>query len=644
MLIPVIALFNGCVSKDTRPYSYQGMVVAKASAAADVPVEAYLSSFSVRQGQSIFLYANTDLPEFHLRIYQRRPVGNAIKAVYTNIPGVQQSIPAEPWNNCCDWTSPVEITIPEDWESGLYRIQLSTDTQYKYNYDMVLSFMVVEDVPGSTSQILVLDNAATNMAYNRWGGASAYPYPDVGVLQKPLLSLHRPGNNVFQWAEERFMLWAKYMGITMEYASMMDLESGPDFLYSYQTVVLVGHSEYWSRNQRDALDAFLAGGGNAVILAGNTMWWQVRYENGRMVIYKDPYADPLLGVNDELVSSYWHDWPVNDPENTTIGLSYRQGGNINDAEGKLPAIEGYGGYTVADQAHRLFAGTGLANGSEFGRLEKIAGFEVDGTEFNWVNGLPVTTGLNGTPASLEIIATSPATVGTWDGFGTMAVFDTGFGGSVFNAATIKWAFGLWDLQTKYIANPQVSKIMLNVFAETQPLSNAACSYAGGTNDYDGDGVVDACDNCIDVVNPVQSDVDGNGTGDLCELVAPVRLDIDIMPWNNTNIIDIDNEPTIAVALITQTRGSDGPLELDATQIDASTLRFGTGGAQVTGSPGTINIGGDSRTDMVVNFNTIETGLACGEVDLVMITGETVLGQEFEGMQKVTTEECSTGCH
>ena len=40
-------------------------------------------------------------------------------------------------------------------------------------------------------------------------------------------------------------------------------------------------------------------------------------------------------------------------------------------------------------------------------------------------------------------------------------------------------------------------------------------------DYDGDGVADSVDNCQFVANPDQSDIDGNGIGDLCTYVYKV---------------------------------------------------------------------------------------------------------------------------
>ncbi|MCP4000410.1 MAG: hypothetical protein GY727_05835 [Gammaproteobacteria bacterium] len=617
------------------------------------PVEAYLSAFSVEQGGTLLLYTNTSLPEFHFRIYSMRPAFGVVRAQYEHIPGIQQTIPTDAWRDCCDWGDPFEITIPEYWESGLYRIQISTNKTYAYNQSLILSFVVRDDIPGSESQILVLDTAPHQMSYNRWGGASSYWHkvPELGRAGE--LSISRPGNNTSQWQEEFFQNWTQYMGITTEYASMMDIEVNPDLLYAYQTVILVAHSEYWSGNQRNALDNFIAGGGNVIILGGNNMWWQVRFEDNLMLIYKDPYLDPMLGVDDSLVTYYWHDWPINDPENRTIGLSFRKGGMVGaeNRNGKfMPFNEGHGGYTVSSAQHRFLAGTGLANGSQFGRLETIVGIEVDGAEFEWVNGNAIPTGTDGTPDSFEIIAIAPAAVETWQGYGTMGEFSTGYNsGRVFNAATIDWAYGLFDKTNRVPADPYTHKIMLNVLAEFQPDSAASCVNSAVAHDFDNDGIDDTCDNCIVIANPQQLDTDLNGTGDLCEAIAPVTIGINIKPWDNENLID-PNKPTFGVAFLSEDRGNEGPLQFDATEIDIASLRFGSNEAQAIAEPFIANFGNNSAPDMAVLFSTNDAGFSCAEHEsesLSIITGQTTSGVQFEGMQKVTVPESECGpasCH
>jgi hypothetical protein len=48
----------------------------------------------------------------------------------------------------------------------------------------------------------------------------------------------------------------------------------------------------------------------------------------------------------------------------------------------------------------------------------------------------------------------------------------------------------------------------------------------GSPDSDGDGLVDACDNCPNMANADQADSNGNGTGDACEPVTPNTPPVD----------------------------------------------------------------------------------------------------------------------
>ncbi len=418
-------------------------------------IESYLSSFSVSQGQSINLYTSTTSPTYNLKIY-RLGIGQHLVKSFSGLHGTNYSVPANGWTQGARWANPVPIHIANNWAGGLYRAVLKTPS-----YSKLLNFSVKENNPGSKSKILLLDNATTNVAYNNWGGKSLYSFNSSGSIKSNKVSLLRPGQNVARRQQQEFTAWADKMNIPIEHASIMDLQNTPSLLSHYDTVVLAGHSEYWSKSMRDAYDSFVHNGGNAMILSGNTMWWQIRLEGNQQVAYKNAENDPLNGVNNALVTTNWYKNPVNDPENRSTGVSWRNGGYVN-SQGFLLASKGYGGYTVTDANNWIYNGTTLKNGDTFGQQEGIVGYETDGALFKWVNGKPVVTGKDGTPLDFNILGISPAETPRGSGNATMGIFQLPGGGDVFNAATVNWADGLWNLNNSIIANANVSTMTYNV--------------------------------------------------------------------------------------------------------------------------------------------------------------------------------------
>jgi hypothetical protein len=69
---------------------------------------------------------------------------------------------------------------------------------------------------------------------------------------------------------------------------------------------------------------------------------------------------------------------------------------------------GAGAYTVHRPDHWLFEGTGLGYGDLLGAGATVVGYECDGCDFTYHDGLPVPTGTDGTPAGFEILGTAPA--------------------------------------------------------------------------------------------------------------------------------------------------------------------------------------------------------------------------------------------
>jgi hypothetical protein len=210
--------------------------------------------------------------------------------------------------------------------------------------------------------------------------------------------------------ERRFARWAEQSGLTLDYAINSDLQFHPEVLDGQALMLSVGHDEYWSWEMRDRADNFVDDGGAWAIFSGNTCFWQVRLEDdGRtMVGYKARAAteDPVAGTDQaHLLTSSWSLPAIGRSEAETIGLSFTRGGYARVGRGTPRSS---GGYTIHRPDHPIFAGTNLRYGDILGGPSRIVGYEVDGCELTMLNGDPVPTYADHTPAGLEVLGTAPA--------------------------------------------------------------------------------------------------------------------------------------------------------------------------------------------------------------------------------------------
>jgi hypothetical protein len=502
----------------------------------------YSDRLSARPGERVALHLAGSAPRCRVEIAR---VGRERRVVarHEDVPIAPHPVPPRAHVAGCGWPPALRFAVGSDWPSGYYDVVLRGADGAEGRH-----LLVVKAARPTAPAVLVL---ATNTyhAYNWWGGANTYlwlggpapaPIPDdpaervvagrlsaerpfsAGLL-RPRAAAHRivtraprgfgeppsvgevvdeaeaggqpwdcPAGYLDKW-EHAFVAWAEGAGYALDFATDRDLETDPDALAGRRLALFVGHSEYWSWEERAAVERFVDGGGRLAILSGNTCYWQCRWEDGgrTFVAHKaradeeDPVArDP---ARRHLTTGHWSSPTVGRPEAAITGLSFLFGGYHRFG---LCVARGAGGYTVWRDDHWTLAGADLYWGDVFGAGCRLVGYETDGAPFTiGEDGLPRAVPRLGVPEGLEIVATAPATIAEpaasayprlvppeamdvlardyesgdgpavaprlLRGHAVMASFRRG-AGEVFNAGTTEWAYGL------AAGDPFVERITRNV--------------------------------------------------------------------------------------------------------------------------------------------------------------------------------------
>ena len=167
---------------------------------------------------------------------------------------------------------------------------------------------------------------------------------------------------------------------------------------------------------RDAIDAFVNGGGGLARLGGN-FGWQVRLSDDgtQQFCYRLPSADPVTASAPHLATTFWEAKSLGRPGAASVGLN-ALGGVYNRFGVASPRSSG--GFTVYRPEHWAFEGTDLYYGDVVGGVPVcLAAFELDAVEYTFRRGLPFPTFEDGAPESLEILGLACAQRGEEDRWG-----------------------------------------------------------------------------------------------------------------------------------------------------------------------------------------------------------------------------------
>ena len=420
----------------------------------------YGSQISVNHGSSIDFYVTTTAPSFTMKVYRAGwygGVGGRLMADLGTFPGVNQP-QARPDPNLGQvveqWAKTTTLNVPASWTTGVYLVKLTSSVG---NSSFI--FFVVRD-DGGHEKYVFKTSTNTYQAYNTYGGTSLYNNnTNKTIYSAPhamKVSYDRPydsgdGAGHFLWWEYPMLRWLEKNGYDMTYITDVDLDTNVNPLTNHKAFLSVGHDEYWSLGERTNVENAINAGVNAAFFSGNVMYWQVRFENSdrMMVGYKDyaycpgyscpPGPDPMVGVNNAVVTTNWRSDPVDRPENAVVGEMF--GGEVNNAN-----------YIVKNASHWVYAGTGFSEGQA---ITGIVGYEYD----HYVNN-----GL--TPAGYTMLSQSPV-VNSENNQADVAnsgIYTAASGARVFDAGTIQWSEGLDDFGGTTFVNPGIQRATANILA------------------------------------------------------------------------------------------------------------------------------------------------------------------------------------
>jgi hypothetical protein len=411
-------------------------------------VEGYADKVSVVPGEEFGLHVSTTAPGFRVSAFRVGWYGGAqARLVWRSprVPGRHRPRP-DPVDMVvatrtvrAGW--PRSLSVPTDgWPEGAYLLRLDAENGCRRYVPMVVRST------SAAGRTLIMHAPATWQAYNKWGGYSLYEGRDGSYAHRALaVSFDRPydgsGAEKFLVYERALVVLAERLGIPLAYTTGIDVHLAPSVLRGAHALVVLGHDEYWTPEQRRHVTAARDAGTNLAFLGANTCFRRVRLEPGgggddggrdgggeggsgeggggparTVVCYKTDYgADPYLAEHPDMPTTDFRVHPAPDPESSLTGVLYD--GFPVDAP-----------FVVTRPDHWVFAGTGVRAGQAFPHLV--------GVEYDRVVPGPHT------PPGIEVVARSPVVCAGRASFSDAAYYSVASGAGVFATGTMRWVEGL----------------------------------------------------------------------------------------------------------------------------------------------------------------------------------------------------------
>lgn len=472
---------------------------------ADAPrIEAYTSKTSVAPGEIIGFHVSTNpQASYRVIIYRLGWYGGAGARQMTCIPGCSSSNSgvtnptpnpnAQTGEIDANWTQSASLTIPSNWTTGEYVAEYVLTSGPQSGLARYSPFVVRSNTPqASASNILVVVPLNSYLAYNNWGGTSAYE----NNTNKSIFNLDHATkvsfNRPFHRRDWRFwdlplLRFLEREGYDVSYVSDADVDANPNILLQHRAVLVSGHSEYWTKNMRDGFEAARDAATNIAFMGANDAYWQVRYEDSSCPDDNTVCTSPGPGNRRTMVIYKLHTDPISNP-----ALATTQFRKLGRPECELQGGVQYGSFfpndgyrdfttTAAGATDPWASGTGLSSGST---IPALAGFEYDSF---FPDCHPP-----GQPTILFQYQ-GPETTADIDS-AAVRYTDPSSGARVFSSGTEQWSWGLdsyrWDptlftgIPPTNAAIQQFTRNMLGDMTDPAPPPEVTASKLAGSINVD----------------------------------------------------------------------------------------------------------------------------------------------------------------
>jgi hypothetical protein len=382
--------------------------------------------------------------------------------------------------DCGNWSTSATWNVPSTAVSGLYIAYLKRNDT---GGDSQITFIVRDDA--STSDVLLQTSDETWQAYNRYGGNSLYnctvgcPTDSADGYQAAFaVSYNRPfdtgGSSERSWwhsAEYPMIRFLEANGYDLSYTSGIDSATRGSLLNNHKVFVSSGHDEYWTRTQRDNVEAARDSGLNLAFFSGNEVFWKTRLgtsayspgANRTLISYKDTH---FQGREDPVEwTGTWRDPRFaaapdgGRSENSLTGTSFV----VNSGSTAITVPSTY-------KSLRLWRNTAvasLATGANATLAPQTLGYEWDEDPDNGFRPAGQFRASSTTVSGVETFTD----FGTWtnpNGTAThnLTLHRMPSGALVFGAGTVQWSWGLDSANPNgNTPNTTQRQATLNLFAD-----------------------------------------------------------------------------------------------------------------------------------------------------------------------------------